>query len=1542
MVKANLPNNQPVLTLCDSGATRTIISNGVVRNSPYLMSKQINNIKPVKFLIADNSHIIARQSIKFNINFQGKLTEIEALICDHLGGVDLILGTKTLKELKAVLDFGKGTLTIKAKSVLVKPTHKIKLKPGESKTLKIETKLPEKLKNAEVYFKPTNFLKKYSPTYMCIRMKRNKSMIMVCNATNKPVTISKQKHVGTVELRDLYRVMEPAIISSGKDHIMSMSLSQSKNVPRKQSLYNEKTKKYPHLEKDDERLNMTDKQIIDKKINLDKCTFNPANRQTLLDTIYDKSQAFSLHDEIGTNPNHEVSFKLENEDEFFVRPYSVPESQKPIIDRELRKLELMGVLEKGRSCYCSPIMLLSKRNSTQKRLITDFRYINQRIVQERYPFPLIRDAIGIIGHSNCKVISTIDLKSAFYSLRIKPECRKYLAITSYAGGQSYLYNRMPQGLNISPANWQSTLNEILSELPDGRSFSLGIADDLIIFSEDHKSHISHITQILDLMIKHGLKIAPEKCSFGVTDLIYMGHHILIKDGKPCITAQKDKCEAIRKLKPPTKPRDVKRFIGAVNFLSMYVKDLQKLLNPLYKLTRKNSKFLWEEIHQKNFDKIKSILQSPPVLTMPQKEGVLRMYSDSSITGTGGALFQMQNGEERLLAYNSKCMPKSCPNWSVSEIELYGILVHCHCYRYLLRNTSFEVYCDHSSLVDIMKSRHEAPTRRIQKLLEKLSGFNFKLGYVKGSDLVLTDWLSRLPNDNEDDEFLPIAFMANKTPQGERPVTRSYARQQGLNIPALHGPRSDQAKPPQAATAEACSSKEVIEAEPSVARNITPTERHTNEEVLDRQATPAIYNDEFSSALNWNIPRGYDDPRDVRETTMGKLYIPPAEESSNLKFGDKIEARQGVGEIQQTHRAPETKWFNDNKPIFKSVESEGILRKHIPKQGEIDNILKDISKRVLRDYHLPIDSRTIRKEQLNDETFKPIIKYIETSVPPENKEAAKRVLNQSENYIVINGILFRLLMNKNGESNLTLVIPDSIVPTIFEIYHGSMISMHQGVTRTFQKIRKKFYIVNLYQKLYDFIRTCTLCQRFSNPTDTEREYSMRVPTEYTTLSDISLDVKTMVESFSGYKFLAVATCNVTRYAIAEPLRKADGPSLCEFLLKSIVLKHGPIRSLTIDQDRALESKVLQYIYKALDIRVNQISPHNHGSNITERHIRTLSDFICKNLTNAGREWVRYVDSAVYSYNTFPMPSMDNMSPYYMVYLKHPRTISNLEFGPIHDIQIELRDYIEHMKTRLSVVSLNVLERQAQNQKNQAIKQAYKVRNKEMFVEGQIIYLLSPTSSSLQTTSKKLRLDWVGPLIIHEKVDPTHCILSDLEGKILKSTYHINRIKAGFIRCSGEPISNISKLREKISGVAKSPPNKIQITDEEGREISNVKEGMFVIREVQSDVNLEEHVKICTENEGIAAPIKLSEHQILKLAKVTFNKPKNNTEYEISKGRFKDGHLELLMKHPSNPKNSFWLNAYFHPCLINLMEMIANKEMHVKITGTPLKLLRKIWY
>ena len=121
----------------------------------------------------------------------------------------------------------------------------------------------------------------------------------------------------------------------------------------------------------------------------------------------------------------------------------------------------MGILKEGFSAYSSPFMLISRKLTKDKRVVTDFRHLNMRIAKNNLTYPLVRDMFSVLGNAKCKVLSVLDLKDAFHSLRLSENSKRYCGILPYFGSSSYLYQRMPMGLNISPSIWQSYINAIL-------------------------------------------------------------------------------------------------------------------------------------------------------------------------------------------------------------------------------------------------------------------------------------------------------------------------------------------------------------------------------------------------------------------------------------------------------------------------------------------------------------------------------------------------------------------------------------------------------------------------------------------------------------------------------------------------------------------------------------------------------------------------------------------------------------------------------------------------------------------------------------------------------------------------------------------------------------------------------------------------------------------------------------------------------------------------------------------------------------------------
>ena len=141
--------------------------------------------------------------------------------------------------------------------------------------------------------------------------------------------------------------------------------------------------------------------------------------------------------------------------------YHVREEDKKVIDKEMKQLCYLGILKEGFSPYSSPVMLISRKLMQDKRVVTDFRHLNVRIATNNLAYLLVRDTFSVLGSSKCEVLSVLDLKDAFHLQRLSEDSKRYCGMLLYFGSTSYIYQRIPMGLNISPSIWQSYINTIL-------------------------------------------------------------------------------------------------------------------------------------------------------------------------------------------------------------------------------------------------------------------------------------------------------------------------------------------------------------------------------------------------------------------------------------------------------------------------------------------------------------------------------------------------------------------------------------------------------------------------------------------------------------------------------------------------------------------------------------------------------------------------------------------------------------------------------------------------------------------------------------------------------------------------------------------------------------------------------------------------------------------------------------------------------------------------------------------------------------------------
>ena len=359
-----------------------------------------------------------------------------------------------------------------------------------------------------------------------------------------------------------------------------------------------------------------------------------------MEIILKYKKAFSLRDEIGECPNIKVDIDVIDDTPFFVRPFPISEEDKPIMDWQMQRLVSLGILTRNTTSHTSPVMLITRKITKDKRPVVDFRLLNTRIKRHNTATPLMRDICQMLGKAQSKILSCVDLKDAFHSLKLTDRAKDFCGILPYFGSHHYRYEVMPMGLSISPCKWIQDIGFVMEKLPYPQNY-IAIMDNLLVHSKE-EDHMDRILDMLRALVEHGLKLSPKKCQFFRDELVYMGNIFRTSNDGITITPIKTRQEAILNTPTPTTAKECKSFCGVVNYVSLFCLHLQTLLAPIYDLTRKGRPFVWTKIHQKNFEQIKKQKASVPVLTLPTGTGRYILYSDTSKTHAGSALWQIQN------------------------------------------------------------------------------------------------------------------------------------------------------------------------------------------------------------------------------------------------------------------------------------------------------------------------------------------------------------------------------------------------------------------------------------------------------------------------------------------------------------------------------------------------------------------------------------------------------------------------------------------------------------------------------------------------------------------------------------------------------------------------------------------------------------------------------------------------------------------------------------------------------------------------------------
>ena len=310
----------------------------------------------------------------------------------------------------------------------------------------------------------------------------------------------------------------------------------------------------------------------------------------------------------------------------------------------------------------------------------------------------------------------------------------------------------------------------------------------------------------------------------------------------------------------------------------------------------------------------------------------------------------------------------------------------------------------------------------------------------------------------------------------------------------------------------------------------------------------------------------------------------------------------------------------------------------------------------------------------------------------------------------------------------------------------------------------------------YIEACHICLKMKLKYMKNRPVYGRIPIDYAPMQDLSIDIKTMPQAFGEYHLLLVITCDQTNFTITVPLRDQTAQTVVEALIYRVMYLFGLPRQILCDEATEFSSAIIQAILCMLNCRLKIISPYNHGSSKCKRQIRTISEIIMKHLWDKGQMWPLFTTTAAYAMNTFASEALSGFSPFQLVFLRDPPNLTSLSYSKIDTVLVKHREYYNLLLARAQLIGTLLLEWRTK-QALEYESRAKRYKNKEIFEDNQMLYLLAPHASVLQTNTTKFKQDFIGPLFIDTALDKMHYRLKDMTGLLLDGTYHMNHIKKG---------------------------------------------------------------------------------------------------------------------------------------------------------------------